>query len=248
MRIAIVTDAYAPMQSSAAVMLQDLADELRAQGHEPVVIIPDHVVRGSVVKAVVKGVEVLRVPCPRTKDINYLQRTLSEFYMPFVMRRRLNKSEFLLTKLDGIVWYSPSIFHGPLIKALKKAHHCKSYLILRDIFPQWAVDLGIMKRGVIYLFFKIIEKYQYSIADAIGVQTPSNLQYFSRNQPRIPCQVEVLFNWMSLSNSKKNYCTISLSDCALAGRKLFIYAGNMGKAQDIGPFFKVYCSLGSSKE
>lgn len=241
MRIAIVADAYPPMQSSAAVMLQDIAIEFRAQGHEPVVIIPAPDITDSVVRSIINGIEVLRVRCPSTKDINYFQRTLCELYMPFAMKQLLNKSDFLSVRLDGIVWYSPSIFHGPLIRALKKSHHCKSYLILRDIFPEWAADLGIMRRGITYRFFKAIERFQYSLADTIGVQTPANLQYFHKNQSIAPCQVEVLHNWLSVSESKE--CTISLSDCSLAGRKLFVYAGNMGKAQDIAPFFEVIATL-----
>ena len=241
MRIAIVADAYPPMQSSAAVMLQDMAVEFRSQGHEPIVIISAPDIGDSVVRSIINGVEVLRVPCPPTKDINYFQRTFCELYMPFAMKRLLNKSDFLSVRLDGMVWYSPSIFHGPLIKALKKSHHCKSYLILRDIFPEWAADLGIMRRGITYRFFKAIERFQYSLADTIGVQTSANLQYIHKNQSIAPCQVEVLHNWLSVSDSKE--CTISLSNCSLAGRKLFVYAGNMGKAQDIAPFFEVIATL-----
>lgn len=241
MRIAIIADAYPPMQSSAAVMLQDLAIEFLAQGHDPVVIIPAPDIRDPVVRTNIKGVEILQVLCPPTKDINYFQRTICELYMPFAMKRRLNKSGFLSNKLDGIVWYSPSIFHGPLIRALKNLHHCKSYLILRDIFPEWAADLGIMRRGLPYHFFKLIERFQYSVADTIGVQTPANLQYFQRNQSMATCQVEVLHNWLSVSESKR--CTISLNDSSLAGRRLFVYAGNMGRAQDIAPFFEVIATL-----
>ena len=246
MRIAIVADAYPPMQSSAAVMLQDIAIEFRAQGHEPVVIIPAPDISDSVVRSIINGIEVLRVRCPPTKDINYFQRTLCELYMPFAMRRRLNKSEFLSVRLDGIVWYSPSIFHGPLIRALKKSHHCKSYLVLRDIFPEWAADLGIMRRGLPYRFFKAIERFQYSVADTIGVQTPANLQYFDKNKSIAPCNVEVLHNWLSVSEATE--CTISLSDCSLAGRKLFVYAGNMGKAQDITSFFEIIATLDQSRD
>ena len=241
MRVAIIADAYPPMQSSAAVALQDLAIEFRAQGHEPVVIVPTPNISDSVVRSIINGVEALRVQFLPTKDTNYLQRTLGELYMPFVMKRRLKKSDFLSVRLDGIVWYSPSIFHGPFISALKKSHHCKSYLVLRDIFPEWAADLGILRRGILYHFFKGIERFQYSQADTIGVQTPANLQYFSKNQSTATYQVEVLYNWLSVSEATE--CTISLSDCSLAGRKLFVYAGNMGKAQDIAPFFEVIATL-----
>lgn len=241
MRIAIIADSYPPMRSSAAVMLEDLATEFQSNGHKPVVIVPDSTVDTSIVRSVINGVEVWRVSCPRTKDIGYLRRTLSELYMPFVMLRHLRNSDFFKSTLDGVIWYSPSIFHGPLVKALKKANDCKSYLILRDIFPEWAVNLGIMGRGLPYKFFKLVEAYQYSVADIIGVQTPANLAYFHKLGASGLYQVEVLHNWLSDSESAE--CTISLEKGALAGRKIFVYAGNMGKAQGIEPFVEVISKL-----
>jgi hypothetical protein len=95
-----------------------------------------------------------------------------------------------------VVWYAPSIFHGPLASALKKSSSCKGYLIIRDIFPEWAVDMGLMGRGLPYRFFDAVARYQYSVADVIGVQTPGNLGYFDkwRQQPRR--KLEVLQNWL----------------------------------------------------
>ena len=241
MRIAIIADAYPPMQSSAAVMLEDLAIEFVTQGHEPIVIIPDSGISSSIVRSAVNGIEVYRVLCPPTKDLNYFQRTLSELYMPYAMRRSLNNSNFLSVKIDGVVWYSPSIFHGPLVNFLKKANNCKSYLILRDIFPEWAADLGIMSRGLAYRFFKAIERFQYSVADTIGVQTPANLEYFQKYKSLAYCEIEVLNNWLSMSETAVS--SISISNSILAGRKLFVYAGNMGKAQSIKPFFEVIAAL-----
>ena len=246
MRIAIIADSYAPMQSSAAVMLQDMAVEFCMQGYDPVVIVPDPDSHEPVVSSIVNGIEVLRVSCPQTKDISYVRRTFSEFCMPFVMKRNIAKSGILSVKLDGIVWYSPSIFHGPLIRSLKKENQCKSYLILRDIFPEWAVDLGIMGRGLPYMFFKTIERFQYSVADKIGVQTPANLEYFSKKPSLAPSQVEVLHNWLSVSEAEE--CKISLQFSSLAGRKLFVYAGNMGKAQNILAFFEVIATLDHQRD
>jgi len=44
---------------------------------------------------------------------------------------------------DGIIWYSPTIFLGPAVAWLKRASRCRAYLILRDLFPDWAVDAGV---------------------------------------------------------------------------------------------------------
>ncbi len=113
---------------------------------------------------------------------------------------------------------------------LKTVNRCPSYLIIRDIFPQWALDMGLMGKGVPYYFLKIVEKYLYAAADVVGVQTPANLPYFSewlkRKQGR---QLEVLQNW--LSEAADRGCSISIAETPIAGRTIFVYAGNMGSAQ-----------------
>lgn len=178
------------------------------------------------------GVQVVRLRTPKTKDVNYVRRTLGEFMMPFAMLRNLRKSELANQRWDGVVWYSPSIFLGPMVNALKRTSKCPSYLILRDIFPEWAVDMGLMGRGLSYQFFKAIANYQYSVANVIGVQTAGNLEYFNHVPSSVAAQVEVLHNW--LADAPDRGCSIDIAKTPLAGRKIFVYAGNMGIAQGMG--------------
>jgi glycosyltransferase involved in cell wall biosynthesis len=91
------------------------------------------------------------------------------------------------------------------------------------------LDLGILKKGPIYYLFKLVAKYQYSVADIIGVQTSSNLKYLENWVKKPNRKLEVLNNWLSLAHSQKT--SISLTDTCLNGRKIFIYIGNMGIAQ-----------------
>jgi glycosyltransferase involved in cell wall biosynthesis len=245
MRIGLIADCYTPMRTSAAIMLEDLAVEFQNQDHIPIVIIPDENIDLPIVNAVEKGVQVLRVKVPQIKDVGYVRRTLSELYMPFAILRRLRQNGFLNLALDGVVWYSPSIFHGPLVNALKKSNDCKGYLILRDIFPEWAVDMGIMSRGIPYKFFKVVESYQYSIADIIGVQSPSNTNYFKKWAAYSHRKVEVLHNW--LGDSENASCSISIDTGPLAGRKIFVYAGNMGVAQGMDGILDVIERLDLSR-
>ncbi|MGX9147251.1 glycosyltransferase family 4 protein [Mesorhizobium sp. 128a] len=178
------------------------------------------------------GITVLRLRAPPTKEIGYVRRTWNEFVMPFAMLRNLRKSPLAGRRWDGIVWYAPSIFHGPMASALKRESGCKGYLIIRDIFPEWAVDMGLMGRGLPYRFFDSIARYQYSVADVIGVQTPGNLVYFDRWRRKSGRVVEVLQNWLGKPSNVR--CSIRISETPLAGRKLFVYAGNMGVAQSVG--------------
>ena len=53
--------------------------------------------------------------------------------------------------------------------------------------------------------------------------------YFSHLPNKSIRRVEVLQNWLGKASNKK--CSIQLKNTHLAGRKVFIYAGNMGVAQ-----------------
>ena len=229
MRIALIADTFPPLRTSGAVQLRDLTREFARQGHSLCVLLPVADQREPWKLEEFDGAQVLRLKAPRSKDIGYVRRTLAELVMPFAMLRNLRKSPLAKERWDGVVWYAPSIFHGPLVKALKKSSRCKSYLVIRDIFPEWAVDMGLMGRGLPYRFFDAVARYQYSVAGVIGVQTPGNQRYFDRWMGQPGRELEVLQNW--LDKPAKSRCSIRVDETALAGRKVFVYAGNMGVAQ-----------------
>ncbi len=232
MRIALIADVFPPLRSSGAIQLRDLSHELVRQGHHLTVMIPASDIDQPWLLEKLGGVEVLRLKSPRTKDMSYARRTVGEFLMPFAMRRNLRKSPLADVQWDGVIWYAPTIFLGPIVNTLKKTSGCPSYLIIRDIFPEWAVDMGLLGRGLPYRFLKAVEAYQYSVADVIGVQTPANLPYFSRAGLKPKQRVEVLQNWLAPAHNTG--CSISVANSALAGRTIFVYAGNMGVAQGMG--------------
>lgn len=209
--------------------MRDLAQELLRHGHRPTVVVPTPGLRKPWVLQQMDGVEVLRLDSPHTKDCSYLRRSIAELLMPFAMLKNLRRSPYGGERWESVVWYSPSIFLGAVAHWIKHQSNCPAYLIVRDIFPEWAVNMGLMGRGLPYRFFKLVERYQYSVADTIGVQTPANLKYFSRWGARSSRRVEVLQNW--LSEAPDVGCSIRVESSKLAGRIIFVYAGNMGVAQ-----------------
>lgn len=189
-----------------------------------------------------EGVQVLRLRAPATRDIGYIRRVIGELLMPFVMLWNLWKSPLQDVRWDAIVWYSPTIFLGPLVWFLKLRSRCKSYLIIRDIFPEWALDVGLLRLGPVYAFFKVIARYQYSVADVIGVQSPGNVAYFGNWQrKKLGRRIEVLHNW--LADRPVKDCSIQISKTELRGRKIFVYAGNMGVAQGIDALLMLAVSM-----
>lgn len=229
MRFVLIADTFPPLRTSGAVQLRDLSREFVRQGYELTVLLPSADQQVPWLIEDQGGVQVVRLKSPRTKDIGYVRRTFGELLMPFAMLYRFRKTPLALQRWDGVIWYAPSIFHGPLASALKRASGCKGYLIIRDIFPEWAVDMGLMGRGLPYIFFDAVAKYQYSVADVIGVQTSGNRGYFSDWSRHAGRQLEVLQNWLDKPARKR--CSIRINETLLAGRKVLVYAGNMGVAQ-----------------
>jgi glycosyltransferase involved in cell wall biosynthesis len=230
-RVGIIVDAYQPFRSSAAIQITDLAREFALEGHDVIVITPAAGQKNPWVDEFSDEVRVLRLSAPQTKNIGRIRRALSEILLPFFMIINFRKSPFVSLKLDGIVWYSPTIFFGPLVHILKWQNKCRSYLILRDLFPDVAVDLGILRRGVIYKFFKLFEIYQYSLADTIGVQSKANLEYLHIWAKQPNKHLEVLNNWLSIRPDLGLSASIEKSN--LVGKTVLVYAGNFGLMQGI---------------
>jgi glycosyltransferase involved in cell wall biosynthesis len=229
--IAVISTDYPPLRTSAAVQLRDLARQFAALGHRPVVVVPSPFSEKPWLVERLDGIEVLRVSAPPTRAPSFVRRAIAEMWLPFAMYRNIRKSPFHSAKWDLLVWYSPPIFFGPLVWKLRRKSGARGYLILRDIFPEWAVDLGLVRRGPVYLVFKAIAAFQYAIADVIGVQTKSNLAYLTKWAEPPGRQVEILHNWLAVTPEAE--CSIKVANTALAGRKIFVYIGNMGVAQGL---------------
>lgn len=242
--IALISTDYPPLRTSAAVQLRDLSREFAAQGHRPVVIVPSPMSDKPWVVEQFDGVEVLRVAAPPTRSPSFVRRAIAEMWLPFAMYLNIRRSPFASANWDLLVWYSPPIFFGPLIAKLQRKSKGKNkprtYLILRDIFPEWAVDLGLVRRGPVYLVFKAIAAFQYSVAQVIGVQTESNLRYLEK-WDRAPRRIEVLRNWLEVTPDIGS--SIVVKNTPLAGRKIFVYIGNMGVAQGMDIFIDLIHSL-----
>jgi glycosyltransferase involved in cell wall biosynthesis len=238
MKLVLIADTFPPMKTSGAVQLRDLTRAIVQEGHDLTVLLPEPELDGPWKLGSFDGACVLRLKAPRMKDMGYVRRTLGEFLMPYAMRKNLARSPLGGETWDGVIWYSPSIFHAPLVRSIKRSSGCKGYLIIRDIFPEWAVDLGLMGRGLPYRFFSWIAQGQYDAADIIGVQTSGNLKYFETWQMSKGIRsLEVLQNW--LGAPAKVLCRIRLEETPLAGRKVFVYAGNMGVAQGLDILIKL---------
>jgi glycosyltransferase involved in cell wall biosynthesis len=247
MRIAIIADSFPPLKNSAAVLVFSLAEVMAEQGHEVLVITPSEDIDDPFAEDSLGSFKVLRIRCGNIKSHYKLMRGLSELNLFFSLPHQFSKTSHANSQWDLVIWYSPTIFLGGLVKLLKKRSK-STYLILRDIVPDWMVDVGLMKKGLSYFFLKWFEQYQYRLAGVIGVQSPGNKKYIEKIKLPNLKKLEVLPNWMPSTSTTYQFADhkhsyTNLQNTILANKKVFIYAGNLGEAQGIENFAQVILNL-----
>ena len=230
MKFVVICVFYPPLNSSAAVQINHLVEELAIQGNIIEVITPDSSVKKDFILEKKKNIKIMRFRNGKLTDISLIKRALNEFIMPYRIILTLERNSVKLQNVDGIICWSPSIFFTPLVIYLKLIKKCKCYLILRDIFPKWAKDLKIIKNIFIYQIFNLFFLLQCYSSDIIGVQSEGNKKYIPKKVFFKKNKIEVLNNWYkprfdNLENS------IDLSNSLLKNKKVFIHAGNIGLAQ-----------------
>ena len=148
MRILIVGVYYLPSSEASAKLIHDLGQELRRQNHEVTILAPSESIAQDLDMKQEDGLQVVRVKAGKIKGASRALRAWREIRLSATLWRK-GKSFFKQQPCDLVIYYSPTIFFGPLVHKLKALWQCPSYLILRDIFPQWAVDVGVLKKSLI---------------------------------------------------------------------------------------------------
>jgi glycosyltransferase involved in cell wall biosynthesis len=232
MRICIVVDDYWPDSVKVtAKMMHELAVEFVQSGHSVTVITPGVDNIQALAVSTLDGVTVCRFRSPKIKNTSMAKRLVNEFLLPY-RAWAYGRQHFKAHPHDLIVYWSPSIFWTFLIKRLKSTWGAPAYMLLRDFFPQWVVDNGMLKEGSpITRFFRFFEKLNYDAADVIALQSPKNIEWFASTQ-RTHTPLTLLYNWAK-DKPIKTPTGLYRDRLGLNGKVVFFYGGNIGHAQDM---------------
>lgn len=241
MKIFIIVVYYFPSTVSCAKLIQDLALELRSRNNEVTVITTDENISADFQVSNEGGIRIARAKTGKIKTASRPVRLWNESNLSRTIWRK-GSGFFRNNSCDLVIYYSPTIFFGPLVKRLKKLYKCPSYLILRDIFPQWALDAGVLKKGLLYNYFKRCESVNYDAADIIGVESPKNVAYFSGNRLEKKYSVEILYNWSQISIMKLPPTNFR-RDLKLENKVVFFFGGNIGLAQDMDNIIRLAAKM-----
>ena len=220
----------------------DLMRKFRNKGHKVYIVSPTERRDGlktSVIEE--KGVKILSVRTLNVQKTNIIEKGIGQVSIEFLYKRAI-KEYFRGVNFDLIIYSTPPITFSKVIESTKKTNpSAKTYLLLKDIFPQNAVDMGMLSKsgvkGILYKFFRAKEKKLYALTDYIGCMSPANVRYVLEHNPEIsPERVEVAPNSLELVEDEKTEDKRVLSKYNIPTDKpIFIYGGNLGVPRGI-PF------------
>lgn len=246
MNICVVTDDYLPDSTrNGAKMMHELCVELTRRKHNVTVIAPQS--HSKINKHLsIDGVQIRHFPSGPIKNVSKLRRVLNESMLPW-RAWHYHRKYFCASPHDFIIFYSPSIFWGPLICRLKKLWKVPVFLVLRDFFPQWAIDIGMLREGAITTrYLRACEAATYAQSDVIGVQSANNLDIFRRTHPDGP-QLELLYNWAEDRPGRSEPYGFR-KRLKLEDKVIFFYGGSITDQQDIPNLLRLAESLSKEPE
>lgn len=234
----------------------DLLRKFRDEGHDVYILTPEErgcgswlTVHGSRLKEQ-DGLHVLGVKTLNLQKTSIIEKGIGQVLVEGQYKRAIKKYLNGIN-YDLILYSTPPITFPKVISFLKQRNpQAKTYLLLKDIFPQNAVDIGMMSKtgvkGLLYRHFRNKEKRLYSISDYIGCMSPANVDYVLKHNPEIadgrvevaPNSIELLPE-LTLADERAKRSTergyIRHKYNLPLDKPIFIYGGNLGRPQGI-PF------------
>ena len=246
MNILFLTMSSGMAKISESGIYTDLMRKFRNEGHDVYIIHPNERRTGRPTEMKFEnGVHSLGVKTLNVTKTNIIEKGIGQLLLEYQFNRALSKY-FKDVKFDIILYSTPPITFNKVIKSAKARtnKNAYTYLLLKDIFPQNAVDLGMMTKsglkGLLYKMFRHKEEELYRISDYIGCMSPANVKYVLAHNPEVPAEkVEVAPNSYDIpsrpSMPKEEMEKVRSKYALPTDKPVFIYGGNMGKPQGI-PF------------
>lgn len=182
-------------------------------------------------------VKILSVWTPNIQKTNIFEKTIGTIALEYLYYFAIKKY-FSNIKFDLIIYSTPPITFTNLIRKLKIKNSTTTYLLLKDIFPQNAVDLGLLrKKSIVYKYFRLKEINLYNLSDYIGCMSNANLEYILKNNLQVsqnkievnPNSIEIGYNAFNNISKSEISSKYNIPDDKI----IFIYGGNLGLPQGI---------------
>ena len=214
----------------------DLLRKFRNEGHQIFILTPtERRIKKKTYLIEEDGCKILNVWTPNLQKTNLFEKTISTLLVEFLFGRAYARF-FKNQKFDLILYSTPPITFTNLIKHIKSQTDAKTYLLLKDIFPQNAVDLKMFsQRSLIYKYFRNQEQKLYRTSDHIGCMSALNKKYVLANnsglaESKIEVNPNSIFLFPKNDELKSNLKSLEFLP---KDKIIFVYGGNLGKPQGL---------------
>lgn len=222
------------------------------QGHHVTIISPierRENLKGSLIEN--EDHRILRVRTLNNQKTNVIEKLLATTSIDYIIKRSI-KSHLQDFHFDMAIYSTPPITLVSTIKYLKKTFKVSTYLLLKDIFPQNAVDLGMIKKSsFFYSYFRKKERILYDLSDKIGCMSQANVDYvLTNNRNLTEAKVEICPNSLEptkLAVNQGEQSELKESFGITSNQTIFIYGGNLGKPQGVDFLIEILESLRNNK-
>lgn len=234
MNILFIFIAY-PEDKDANFLTKDLPDEFSERGENVyVATIRERSLGLDTAETNEHGKRVLRIKTGNMfNKVSKIEKGLVMLTLNKKILKEI-KSKWADVKFDLIVGSSPYTSNYKLIGGLKKYYDCPSFLILWDIFPQNAKDLGLIKNKYLFRYLKNIENKSLIEFDFIGCGSEGNFDYVIKNYPFIDKKKLLLFPLWGQKSDKVNANKIDREDFGFSKKDfILVFGGNMGIPQNL---------------
>jgi len=215
-------------------LYSDLAEEFRKNGHNIyVATLLEKKYKQKTYLEKVKELNILRVRAGDWFNVNSLivkgitTLTIANYFKKDI------KKHFNKIKFDLVIYPTPPITFAPVVKYIEKRDNSKSYLILRDIFPQNVRDLGILNNQILFNYFRKKEKQLYDISDYIGCMSEGNIKYLLEHNNIDENKLEILYNWGKINYNDKLSDVNYKEKYGLKNKFIAVFGGNIGLPQEL---------------
>lgn len=252
--ILIVADVYPPEVSSASHLMEELAEGLKKSGHKVSVITsyPRHYLTKELegkkfpVFSSENEINVIRAKTLPHHKVNFVIRGISQLFLPFLFFFQVKK---YLKNIDVAIVYCPPLPQALIGKMIKNKYGAKIILNLQDIFPQHAIDLGVLKNKLLIKFFEAMEKKVYKDADLITFNSEGGVKFLIDKKGVLKDKIITLNNWVDINQFENLTRDISFRQrYGLENKFIFVFGGIMGPAQGMEFVIKVAKDVSDLKD
>lgn len=238
MKILLINQSFVPPDEPGHTRHFEMAQYLRKCRHEMVIVASDSNYqtglrtverKGLYVEQMIEGIRVLRAYSAQTLHLSYFGRLISFFSFMFSSVW----AALQVKDADLIMGTTPPIFQAVSAWFVALLRRKPFLLEVRDLWPEFAVSMGVIKNPVLIALGRWLEKFLYARATHILVNSPAYKEYLvAKGVPETKITFIAYGTDIDMFNPGVDGSSVR-ERLGLQDKFMVLYAGAMGQAHDL---------------